>query len=61
LTEYETTLRKEPNRFRAVYGAAHAATLAGDRAAAKRYFTLLLKICERADRPGRRELEEARR
>ena len=30
LKEFQATLKKEPNRFRAVYGAAKAASLAGD-------------------------------
>jgi tetratricopeptide (TPR) repeat protein len=58
--EFEATLKKEPNRFRAVYGAARAASLMGDRAAARRYYDQLLKICERADKPGRPELAAAR-
>lgn len=59
-TEFEATLKKEPNRFRAVYGAARAASLTGDRAAARRYYDQLLRVCERADKPGRRELANAR-
>jgi Tfp pilus assembly protein PilF len=58
--EFEATLKREPNRFRAVYGAARAAWLAGDRAAARRYYGQLLKTCERADTPGRSELADAR-
>jgi len=58
--EFEATLVKEPNRFRAVYGAARAAALAGDRTAARRYYAQLLKICERADKPDRPELGTAR-
>ena len=58
--EFEATLNKEPNRFRAVYGAARAASLMGDRAAARRYYAQLLKISERGDKPGRPELAEAR-
>ena len=57
---FEATLKKEPNRFRAVYGAARAASLTGDRVAARRYDDQLLKICERADTPGRPELADAR-
>ena len=60
LKEFQATLTKEPNRFRAVYGAAHAAALAGDRATASTYYDQLLKICVRADQPGRPELAEAR-
>jgi hypothetical protein len=59
-TEFEATLKKEPNRFRAVYGAARAASLSGDAAAARRYYAQLLKICQRADAPGRSELTDAR-
>lgn len=58
--EFEATLKKEPNRFRALHGAARAASLTGDRAAARRYYDQLLRICERADQPGRPELAEAR-
>jgi tetratricopeptide (TPR) repeat protein len=60
LVEYEATMKKEPNRFRGVYGAARAASLAGDRAKARTYYTQLLDICKRADSPGRPELAEAR-
>jgi tetratricopeptide (TPR) repeat protein len=60
LKEFQATLTKEPNRFRAVYGAARSAELAGDRATARTYYTQLLKICERADQPGRPELATAR-
>ena len=58
--EFEATLKKEPNRFRAVYGAARAASLTGDRAAARRYYDQLLEICQRGDKPGRPELADAR-
>jgi tetratricopeptide (TPR) repeat protein len=60
LVEYEATMKKEPNRFRGVYGAAKAASLAGDRAKARAYYTKLLEICKNADTPGRPELAEAR-
>jgi hypothetical protein len=60
LNEFQATLKKEPNRFRSVYGAAHAAALAGDRATAATYYDQLLTICARADQPGRPELAEAR-
>jgi tetratricopeptide (TPR) repeat protein len=61
LKQFEATLKKEPNRFRATFDAAQAARLAGDREAAQRYYNQLLKICERADKPGRPELDEARK
>jgi tetratricopeptide (TPR) repeat protein len=61
LTEFEATLKKEPNRFRALYGAATSAAAVGDRAKARGYYGQIVKICERGDTPGRPELEEARR
>jgi hypothetical protein len=61
LTEFELTVTKEPNRFRGIHGAARAAMLAGDPAKAETYYAKLLEICERADQPGRPELEEARK
>ena len=60
LKEFETTLATEPNRFRALHGAATAARLAGNRTAAEKYYGELLKVCERGDKPGRAELQEAR-
>jgi hypothetical protein len=60
LAEYRATLRKEPNRFRALYGAMRAASLAGDRAAAKEYRSRLVKLCANADVPGRAELADIR-
>ena len=61
LKEFEATLEHEPNRFRALSGAARSAQLAGDRQKARSYYATLLKICERADTPGRPDLVEARR
>ena len=61
LREYETTLKKEPNRFRTLYGAARAASMAGNDVAARRYYQELVKICAKADGPARPELTEARR
>jgi hypothetical protein len=60
LEEFEATLTREPNRFRSLYGAAEAAKLAGDRQTAQTHFKKLLTVAERADHPGRRELDEAR-
>lgn len=59
LAEFEATLKREPRRFHALYGAAHAAQLSGDREASRRYFQELLRVCVRADSPGRPELMEA--
>jgi hypothetical protein len=60
LVEFEKTMTKEPNRFRAVAGAAAAAAQAGDRAASRKYYGELLTICAKADTPGRPELAAAR-
>jgi Tfp pilus assembly protein PilF len=60
-TEFEATLKKEPNRFRALYGAARAASLSGDRESAGRYYAQLLDMCARADGPLRPALAESRR
>jgi hypothetical protein len=59
--EFTKTLRSEPNRLRALAGAARAAAAAGDRAAAQQYYSQLVKVCARADRPGRPDLVDARR
>jgi len=59
LEQFEATLKKEPNRFRALYGAARAAQLSGNREASRKYYAELLKICEYADKPGRAEVLEA--
>jgi tetratricopeptide (TPR) repeat protein len=59
LEQFEATLKKEPGRFRALYGAARAAQLSGNRHASQRYFQELLKVCVHADRPRRIELSEA--
>ena len=60
LAEYEATLKKEPNRFRAMYGAARAAAAAGQRPKAATFYASLLQIAKDADQPGRKELAEAR-
>jgi tetratricopeptide (TPR) repeat protein len=61
LKEYQAVLKKEPNRFRAIYGAAKAASLSGDNAGARTYYQQLVKLCPKGDTPGRAELEEARK
>jgi tetratricopeptide (TPR) repeat protein len=61
LQQFEATLKKEPGRFRALYGAARAAQLSGNREASERYFSELLKVCVHADKPGRPELVVAER
>ncbi len=61
LEQFKATLTKEPRRFRALYGAAHAAQLSGSPEASQRYFGELLKVCGRADKPGRADLLEGER
>jgi hypothetical protein len=59
LEQFEATLKKEPRRFRSLYGAAQSAQLSGRHAASQRYFRELLQDCARADKPARPELQEA--
>jgi hypothetical protein len=59
LEQFEATLKQEPGRLRALYGAAHAAQLSGSRDTSQRYFRELLKVCGRADKPGIFEIREA--
>jgi len=61
LEQFESTLKKEPGRLRAVYGAARAAQLNGNRETSQKYFRELLDSCVRADQPGRAEILEARK
>ena len=57
--EFEAVQRTEPRRFRAAFGAARAAELAGDREAAQRLYGQVLEIAARSDTP-RPELVAAR-
>lgn len=56
--EFLATVKKEPNRFRSLYGAALAAKLAGRREDAEKQFRALLEIAKEAD-TERAELAEA--
>jgi 1,2-phenylacetyl-CoA epoxidase PaaB subunit len=60
LKEFEANLKKEPNRFRSLYGAGRMAELTGARQKARSYYGQLVKICERGDRQARTDLEHAR-
>jgi len=60
LAAFLASTKKEPNRFRGVYGAARAAELLGDKAKARQYYAQLLAISQRAD-SERPELQEARK
>jgi tetratricopeptide (TPR) repeat protein len=59
LQAFETSENHDPNRFRGLYGAAKAATLAGDQAKAKSYFEKLLTLAKNADteRPETKEAQ----
>jgi tetratricopeptide (TPR) repeat protein len=46
LTEYQTDLKFNPNRFNGLYGAARAAEAAGKQSEANEYYALLLKDCD---------------
>ncbi len=59
--QFEATLTKEPGRFRALYGAAHAAQLDGQREVSQKYFRQLLESCAHADKADRPEIVEARK
>src|SRR3984957_6522902 len=61
LEQFEATLKKEPERLRSLYGAAHAAQLSGSRDTSQRYFREVLKVCAHADKPGGSEVLEAER
>jgi hypothetical protein len=61
LAEFEAVMKKEPNRFRTLYDGARAASAGGDQAKAKKYYSALLKMCDKADADGRAELLEARK
>jgi tetratricopeptide (TPR) repeat protein len=59
--QFERTLKKEPGRFRALYGAAHAAELSGSRDASQKYYREIVRVAARGDHPGRPEISESRR
>jgi Flp pilus assembly protein TadD len=61
LQNFQRTLAIEPGRFRTLADAAKAAMAMGDRATARKYYTQLINIAARADKPGRPELIAARR
>ena len=61
LEAFEATLKKEPNRFRALSGAVRAATRAGQADRAREHAQTLLKVCAKADAAARPELAEAKK
>ncbi len=60
LVEYEKNQKESPNRFDGLYGAAHAAELAGKPEQASGYYSQLLKICDGGAHSDRPELAHAK-
>jgi tetratricopeptide (TPR) repeat protein len=58
LVEFEAVTVKEPNRFRALYGAARAAELSGDPDKAREYYNTLMSVAANPD-GGRPEFTTA--
>ena len=59
LAEYEATLKSNPARFNALYGAAQAAEQTGKNDKAHEYYSQLLKNCD-GSKSDRAELKHAR-
>ena len=59
LKAFEASARREPNRYRGLYGAAQAAALSGDRDKAKTYYAKFLALAAKADLT-RPELQQAK-
>ena len=59
LVAFELTMKKEPNRFRGIYGGARAAETIGDRAKATAHYKKLLEVAKEAD-SDRPELQRAK-
>jgi hypothetical protein len=59
LVEFEATIRREPNRFRGLYGAGRAAEAAGDQTKAAAFYQQLLLVASESD-TERVELQHAR-
>ena len=60
LEDFEASLQLAPGRFNSLFGAAHAAQLAGDREKASAYYTKLLANCARSasDLPELRQAKQ---
>jgi len=59
LAEFERSLKRDPNRFRGIYGAARAAEAAGNRTLARDYYSKLRALAADSD-TDRPELVQAR-
>jgi hypothetical protein len=60
LKQFESVMTREPNRYRAIAGAAQAAEIAGDRPKASRYYGELVELTRDAD-ASRPEIAQAKR
>ena len=60
LAAFELTMKKEPNRFRGIAGAARAAEQSGDKTKAAAYSKKLLEVAKTAD-TERAELLQAKK
>jgi tetratricopeptide (TPR) repeat protein len=49
LKEYEASQRREPNRYRGLYGSALAASQAGDKVKAKEYYARLVELAGKGE------------
>jgi uncharacterized protein HemY len=58
LKEYEQSQKREPDRFRGLYGAALAAEMAGDARTARRHYARLVQVAGKGE--PRAELKLAR-
>jgi hypothetical protein len=59
LEAFEASAKREPGRYRGLYGAAQAAALSGDRAKGKAYYARFLELAKNAD-GTRPELKQAK-
>jgi Tfp pilus assembly protein PilF len=61
LTELEAVMRKEPNRFRALYLGAQAASSTNQPEKASTYYRQIVEMCRKGEPARRPELAEARK
>jgi tetratricopeptide (TPR) repeat protein len=59
LKEFEAVMKKEPNRFRTLYQGAAAASAAGQKDVARKYYASLVEMCPKGD-AARKELQAAK-
>jgi hypothetical protein len=61
LIELEAVMKKEPNRFRALYLGARAAAMSGNRPKASQYYRHVVEMCPKPGTDARPELLDARK